>query len=282
MKTRRKGRLDVRGGTVQSVERAFDILQAFSNDEPQLTAADLGKRLGLSRPTVYRLLGTLIHKGLVRTVGKPQTFTLDVGVARLAHVWFAQVDAINAARPIAAAVREDLKETVAVFVLRGDQRLCVLEARSHHPLSVTRGVGDLAPVWTGASGKSLLAHVPEATLATIFSNLPASVDVDKLRSELEAVRRNGFAVSRGEIYLGAVGVASPFFDYMGNVAGSLGVFAPEARFGQDAVDRAVDRIGKACAQLSSDLGYVPATHELTSSGVQPHRTSVARESLDTV
>jgi DNA-binding IclR family transcriptional regulator len=257
MKTARASRRSPRkSGTVQSVERAFDILYAFSLDQPQLSAADLGKRLGLSRPTVYRLLDTLISKGIVRRVGKPQNFALDIGVAKLAHVWFGQVDSINASRPIATAVRDDMKETVAVFVLQGTQRLCVVEARSHHPLSVTRGVGHFAPAWSGASGKAILAHVDEQTLRAVLAKLPTEVTEEKLRRELASVRRNGFAISRGEIYVGAVGVAAPFFDYMGYVAGSLGVFAPEARFGRENIEIASARVRQACAQLSTELGNV--------------------------
>jgi DNA-binding IclR family transcriptional regulator len=126
---------------------------------------------------------------------------------------------------------------------------------------VTRGVGDLAPAWTGASGKAILAHVSEATLKSVLHHLPAGVDEKTLRAELESVRRKGIAVSRGEIYVGAVGMAAPFFDYIGNVAGSMGVFAPEARFGSDSINKARKRVRKGCQQLSAALGDVAAARE---------------------
>ena len=55
------------GTTVQSVERAFSILESFDERHPARTAADIAETAGLARPTTYRMLQTLRRLGYVTT-----------------------------------------------------------------------------------------------------------------------------------------------------------------------------------------------------------------------
>ena len=48
---------------VRAVGRALEILMAFSEDAPELSAGELLKRVDLSRPKLYRLLYTLEEHG---------------------------------------------------------------------------------------------------------------------------------------------------------------------------------------------------------------------------
>src|SRR6266849_4173336 len=100
--------------TVRAVERAIEILQSFSVGKPSMSVVELQKTVRLSRPTLYRLLHTLVAKGLVRADGEPQRFTLDHGVAQLAHVWMSALDASNAAGPIISRLRDQTGETSAL------------------------------------------------------------------------------------------------------------------------------------------------------------------------
>ena len=66
------------GDSVRAVERALDILKAFTPSDHQLTASELLKRVDLSRPTLYRLLRTLENSGFVMSSGDPQRFQLGL------------------------------------------------------------------------------------------------------------------------------------------------------------------------------------------------------------
>src|SRR3974390_2127712 len=143
-------------GTVRAVERAIEILEAFSI-KPSMSVLEIQKAVGLSRPTLYRILETLASKGLVRAHGEPQRFSLDYAVGRLAKSWLSGLDIVTAARPILESLHEDSKETVGLMVLRGQQSICVLELPSPHVLVIARGIGPMGHLARGASGKSILA-----------------------------------------------------------------------------------------------------------------------------
>ena len=142
---------------VRAVDRAIEILQCFTPDKPMMSVLEIQQRVPLSRPTLYRLLHTLAQKGMIRAFGEPQRFSLDYGVGRLAYNWTAGIDPIVIGRSIVENLRAKTNETAALFMLRGDQRLCVLEMAAPHILRISWGIGEAQPVTSGASGKAILA-----------------------------------------------------------------------------------------------------------------------------
>ena len=238
---------------VRAVGRALDIVLAFTAHDLELSATDLLKRVPLSRPTLYRLLHTLEEKGFIVALGEPQRFRLGPAIANLTRVWTSTFDVSAVADPIMKKAWTETGETVALFVPRGNQRLCVAELPSEQVLSFRRGVGYLEPLPRGASGKAILA----------FMDLPANeiglyaqgiaVEPSQLSIELARTRKTHFAMSRGDIVPGAIGIAAPFFDRTGNVAGSIAVFGPEFRIDSGARKELCTKVVRYGEELSTAL-----------------------------
>ncbi len=228
------------GKTIRSIERAFDVLSCFDRTAPQLSVTDLRKRLGLSRPTLYRILATLEGKGIVRSFGEPQRFELAHGASRLAANWIGSDDFIRAARPILRRLWQETDETVALFVAGGDgDKICIDELQSPQALTFTRGVGFSEKLGVGASGKSMLAFMPEGAAD----------------AGLAEVRRSGVCVSEGEIIEGAVAIAAPVFGRDGRVAGGLCLFGPEVRLNGARRKDCITRVRTASVDISQALGF---------------------------
>ena len=241
--------------SVRAVDRAIQILQAFSPQRPSMSVLEIQKEIRLSRPTVYRLLETLASHGLIRVHGTPQRFSLDYGIGQLAQNWVMGLDVLATAQPIIKRLNEDTKETVCLNVLRGIECVCVLELQGPHALTMSRGIGPRDQLWRGASGKAMLPFLPEADLDVVLRTAPKGTDRKALMEELAAIRRNGFCVTRSEIFTGAVGIAAPYFDHSQRVAGSIIVTGPEARFSEDQVAKTARRVADSAAELSAVLGY---------------------------
>jgi IclR family acetate operon transcriptional repressor len=240
--------------SVRAVERAIEILQCFSPEKPWMSVLEIQRKVPLSRPTLYRLLQTLASKGLIRIEGEPQRFALDYAVGGLAHSWMAGLDVIGLARPILERLRAETGETAALFVRRGALRQCVLELTSPQVLSMSRGIGETDHVRRGASGKAILAFMDESDIAAVLRSLPKGTDPKRLSADLARVRRDGLAISRGEVFVGAIAIAAAYFDHAGRVAGSLGVFGPQARLDEQWVAKTSRAVVKCAAELSTALG----------------------------
>jgi IclR family transcriptional regulator, acetate operon repressor len=215
-------------GGVRAVDHAIAILQCFTPEQPALSVIDIQKRVGLSRPTLYRLLQTLSQRDLIDAEGEPQRFRLSHGVMKLSHVWLKGLDVVVLARSIVERLRDLTGETAALFKLEADLGICVLECESRHVLSTSRGVGDSLSIIQGSTGKAMLAFMEAERQAELLRPLPG-LQRARLEEGLKFARRHGYATSRSEIFVGAVAVSAPYFDHRGAVIGSVGLYGPGAR-----------------------------------------------------
>ncbi|MDZ4397188.1 IclR family transcriptional regulator [Hydrogenophaga sp.] len=240
------------GESVRAVDRALEILMAFTATDHQLTASELLKRVDLSRPTLYRLLRTLEHSGFIVSSGDPQRFELGPSVAHLAHVWSSSLDIATLAQPMLRRLWDQTGETVALLVHQGNSRICVAELPSAQPLSFKRGLGYREDVTLGASGRAILAHVP--TPESYLNKSGETVNVSAYLDRLQQIREQGYAISRDELIQGAVAVAVPFFLGNDKVMGSLAVFGPGVRVDQARVSVFVTLLKEEARKLSQALG----------------------------
>ncbi|RYF09454.1 MAG: IclR family transcriptional regulator [Deltaproteobacteria bacterium] len=243
-------------GAVRAVNRALEILLAFTPQDDQLTVGELQKRVDLSRPTLYRLLHTLEQSRFLVSSGEPQRFRLGPAVARLAQVWSASHNVASVAAPMLRRVWEESRETVALFVAEGLHRVCMAELQSPQPLSFKRGVGYRERLVLGASGRAILAHTPLVgdELAAYADGV--EIDLERYPAELARIRERGFAVSTDELIQGAVAVAAPFFNGANQVAGSIGIFGPTVRLSTKEVEVMGALLVREAAALSHALGQV--------------------------
>jgi len=244
--------------SVRAVDRAVDILRAFSAERPSLSVLEIQRKVRLSRPTVYRLLETLASHGFVRAHGTPQRFSLDYAVGQLAQNWLGGLDPVAAGRPIIERLHEQTKESVGLMVLRGHRHFCVLELPSPHVLSMARGIGPMGHLGVGAGGKAILAFMSEKDIEAVLRTLPKGVHKDGVIVDLAEIRGDKFRVSRSEIFDGAVGIAAPYFDNSNCVVGSITVFGPELRFDEERIAKVTKHVLESAAELSSALGQASA------------------------
>ncbi|MDR2240535.1 MAG: IclR family transcriptional regulator [Zoogloeaceae bacterium] len=241
--------------SVRAVDRAIAILQAFSAERPLMSVIDIQKCVGLTRPTLYRLLNTLARRGLIQSEGDPLRFKLAHGVMSLAHTWLSTLDMVNTARPIVEGLRETTGETTALFKLQDDRAVCVLEYQSRHELSISRGIGASLSIAQGATGRAMLAFIERDAQAGFIEQMPRNAQRARLERELATTRQHGYATSRSEIVLGAIAISAPYFDHHGLVAGSVGLYGSSARVSEDQVEGVARLVVDAGRKISSLLGF---------------------------
>lgn len=240
---------------VRAVARALEILTAFTPQDFELSAADLLKRVDLSRPTLYRLLYTLEQHAFLVSSGEPQQFRLGPAVAELAQVWASQPDVSAVAQPVLRRLWERTKETVALFVPQGSSRFCLAELPSPQPLNFKRGVGYTERIVRGATGRAILAYMDATPQQRRRWSEQAGIDPETLETELAQTRKRGYATSRNELIDGAVAIGVPFFDRRGSIAGSIGIFGPEVRLNAARQQQIAHLLKHEASSLSGALGF---------------------------
>jgi len=191
---------------VQSVERAFSILETFDEQHPARTAADIAEVAGLARPTTYRMLQTLRRLGYVRNVGG--RFEVTPRVLRLGAGYLGRESLAARAQPTLDAISEQLGEHIALGVLDGDEVITLAASNSPQSryLAVAVQVGQRLPADRTSLGRILLAH-------------RAGAD-DK---DARQIRADGYVVTDGLFETGLRSLAVPIRDHTGEVVASLSV-----------------------------------------------------------
>jgi IclR family transcriptional regulator, pca regulon regulatory protein len=242
------------GGSVQSLVRGLDILFCVCESDAPMSPADLAASLDLPRPTVYRLVDTLVTRGLLARQGRslvPTPRLLMLGGTNRAMLSLRGV-----AHPHLQRLLAEVGETAGLHIRVGDHRMCVEEIEGHHGIRWARGVGFTAPVWSGAVGHVLLAGIPEQAREEVYERIeltPLAANsvrsIDELRERVDLARERGWSSSRSETVDGAAATAAPVHDEYGTVA-VMSLYAPADRF--DVLHDHVDDLLRAAGDASRD------------------------------
>jgi IclR family acetate operon transcriptional repressor len=219
---------------VQSVERAFALLEALAEAGPEgMTLSELARLLGLSKSAAYAILQTLLAGGFVADSGSGMSrrYRLGMALARLGDVVVSQI----ALRDVALTVMRDLTRetglTSRVAVL--DEPYAVVIARvdaPHRTVRFTANLGKREHLHCSAVGKAMLSALPEETVREILATagLPEKTvhtitDADALRTELKTVAERGYAIDDEEDNEGVFCVGSAILDRSGICVGAVSV-----------------------------------------------------------
>jgi DNA-binding IclR family transcriptional regulator len=250
--------------TAVTLTRGLAILEAIASAQSPdgLTHAAIALRVGLSRSTLYRYLALLLDAGFIETDVASHRYRLGGRVQVLAAS--ATREAAFAQRALAysrLASQATGEQSQAVVLTRGEAVTIAVApvARTVGFLSTRTGPGMADPIHCSGCGKLFLAWGCEQMPASYFEHAfeahteSTVTDPDLLLDELELIRRQGFAVDRGERYEGIACVAVPVFDAPDHICGALAVVMARARLESSMARSLADRLRPIGDRFSHEL-----------------------------
>lgn len=201
---------------VSALQRGFAVLECFAGTDRPLGNGDIARSTGIPRPTVSRLIATLVALGHLRPARETDKYELAAGVVRLAKAFLARVDVRRWARPHVSALAEATGMSSFLAVRDGHDMLVVEASRSRAALMLLgTGVGSRLSLATSALGRGWLAAVDEATRARAIAALSGDARIETaatgaaLERAFNDAMRRGYAVSIGEWHAQINSVAVP-------------------------------------------------------------------------
>lgn len=254
--------------TLSTVRNAVRALAVLAEQGP-LRLTPLAAQLELGKSTAHLLLQTLAADGMVEVDLVSGAYRVglrafEIGATAIEQGGFG-------ARLIGAM--EELgrrcNESVSLGVLSAGSVLIAQRVESPEVLRADIRPGTRMPLHASASGKVLLAAIPErSVLQFLPESLTASArkthrDRAALLAELEQVRAQGFAAQSDEFVDGIAAVAAPVFAAGGKMLAALSIAGPAARFEEA---RWVELLLPAAAEMSRLSGHLPRIHALAPNG----------------
>jgi IclR family KDG regulon transcriptional repressor len=253
---------------VRAVERALDVLAAFSTAEPELTLTGLSSKLNLSASTTYRLLVTLQNRRYVEHNHQTGGYRLGVACLDLGAVFLSQLDFRDRVLPLLESLREECKETVHLAVLDAKQMEVIYLEKLEGLLPIGMmgsRVGGRAPAHCTGLGKCLLAYLPDSVVRQFYKTrglraytANTITDVDDLLLDMAKIRERGYAVDDVEHESDVKCVAAPVWNHREAVVGAVSVSGPEQRMDQlISESKLVEKVLAAAHEASLSMGYAP-------------------------
>ncbi|GAB3288245.1 IclR family transcriptional regulator [Parasphingorhabdus pacifica] len=238
------------------------VLAAFveRGGEGALTASRIARDTGLSVQTVHRMLGDLAGTGLTMQDPHSKRWTLGPLALGLGGAASKQITLRDVARPYLERITEATAETSVLALRDGTHATYADFVESPHRLALREHVGMRLPLTTGASRLVILAYLRSEERQSMIDALHEAghvTDPVQLQEECARVRHHGYAVSRGVITTGAVGLAAPIL-VADSAVGSLMLAAPEVRCGEEDETRIAKTVVAEAHKLSTVCSSHPA------------------------
>ena len=244
------------GGGVQSLERAFAILETMADAGGVISLSQLANDAQLPLPTIHRLVRTLVDLGYVRQEASRQ-YSLGPRLIRLGETTSRMVS--RWARPHMERLAHELGESVNLAMLDGDQVVYIGQVMaSRNSMRMFTEVGRrVLPHSTGV-GKAIMADMdPEQVKAILArTGMPARTehtitDPEAFAAELGRTRARGYALDEGEQEVGVRCVAVVVPDTPQRLALSLS--GPVTRVTDEFVARATGPLHRAAEAISAQV-----------------------------
>ncbi|MFZ5631328.1 MAG: IclR family transcriptional regulator [Bacillota bacterium] len=241
---------------VRAIKRAFEILEILRIEKEPKSLAYLHQTLGLSKTTIARILNTLESGGYVERDSSLQKYTLGIKFFYYGNAVYERLTIKQVTAPVLKRIRDACLETVYIYILHNNRRLCVDYLPGKNSVRVMTYLGEESPLYVGASGKVILAHFSNEELEQYFKETelipftPNSiVNRDLLEQDLKLIRQRGYAVSLGEKTSGVLSVSAPLMDEKGRVRASISIAAPLDR--QSEVEKYIKLVAEGANEINS-------------------------------
>jgi DNA-binding IclR family transcriptional regulator len=254
--------------TVPALARGLQLLTQFSSEERELSGAELSRRLGLPRASVFRMLQTLEQSGFVERVGEGSNYKLGLGVLRLGFAYLASMELTEHGRPVIDALRDACGYSAQIVVRDGREVVFVAKAAGHNAMFHSIQVGARLPAHATVLGRVLLSDLdpaalallyPEPTLRAYTSLTPTTPQ--QLFEVVAQVRVQGFAVSQSGFETGISTIAAPVFDDRGRIVAAVSISVPAPKIEVTELSTLTEQVLQAARQLTQRLSHRPPHNE---------------------
>jgi IclR family transcriptional regulator, acetate operon repressor len=242
-------------GSVQSLERAFELLELLADSGGAQGLSQLSSSSGLPPATIHRLMSTLVTLGYVRRGGSRQ-YILGPRLIRLGETGSQMLG--SWAKPHLAELVALYGETANLAMLEGDAAVFIAQVPGRHSMRMFTEPGRHVDAHCTAVGKAMLAQLPEAKVREILGHtgMPAKTpntitDPELLLAHLGVIRQQDYAVDDGEQEVGVrcIAVTIP----RSPTLAAISITGPQARMHEAAVRAIVPTLQRVAADLSKEF-----------------------------
>ena len=247
---------------VQSVDRTLTILEVLSDCNDGLGITEISSLVNLHKSTVHRLLSTLIYKGYVVQDEESSKYKITFKLFELGSKKVHKLDLLEISRPYTKMLMESVNEVVHLIIREETDIVYIDKVEANNTISMASRIGKRNPMYCTATGKAILAYLPEEEIREVWNKSKivkltkkTNTDFILFKKELQEVKKNGYAIDDEENEIGVKCVGAPIFDMNGDVVAAISVTGPVTRITDDKIDFISNEVMQCTNLISKEMGY---------------------------
>lgn len=244
---------------IRSFAKGMRVLELLSDNEA-LTVTRVAKLMNVNRATSHRFLSTLKELGYVDKDDSSRYY-LTTKVIELGMRVLDRFEIRKIAHPFLQELSAKFNETINLGYFNGEEVLTIDKIDSTEILRMDAGIGGREPAYCTSLGKAILAFLPENQLEGYLQRTELTpftpntvVSIEKLKSELNHIKENGYAIDDEELSVGLRCVGAPLFSHSGQGLYAISISGPSIRMGSKRMAEMQRELSKICENLSGKLG----------------------------
>jgi IclR family transcriptional regulator, KDG regulon repressor len=246
---------------VQSLGRAFAILEEVARHREGIGLAELSKLVGLHNSTTFHLAKTMVSLGYMRQERDSKRYRVGRPLFALAASALDEIEMVNLATPILEDLSRESGESGHFAVRMGDSVVVIARTSGAGAFQLTDRVGVVRPAHCTALGKIILASLRPDQLKRFLervelkpSTRKSITDPSALLRQITEIRRDAIAFDDGEFNAEVRCVAVPVYNFTGEVIGALGISGPIWRMTDQVLQSRAKLVQTAAKRLSAEFG----------------------------
>lgn len=245
-----------------AILRAVRVLEAIARQDAPPQLSEICREVDLPKPTVYRILTTLEHAGLIGREPGSKRYTCAERLNALAGETLLRSPNRAARRAVLEELVEQVGETCNLTIPNNNSVLYLDRVEASWPLRISLGAGSKVPLYASASGKMFLSYLPKRSRERFLRVTPlirhtqnTLTDPSRLSREFEQIRANGYSVDNEEYLAGICCLAVPVRDSDGRVVAGVAVHAPSTRMRLDQAMEYLPTLRQAADAISQTIDW---------------------------
>lgn len=214
---------------VPAARNALEILRLLSTIDVPISASRIRTELGLPRSSTYHLLNEMVEAGFVVHLPENQTYGLGLAAYAMASAYATQQPLVRASTKHLERIAGLVGGSGHLSRMAGSEIVYLQEVRAPGALCLVTDKGVRLQAHRTASGRAMLALLPDAEWRAAYSTSTEGGSFRALKERLEEVRERGWEQEVEEVSRGQASVAVAVVDHVGRPAAALAVTYPVGR-----------------------------------------------------
>jgi IclR family KDG regulon transcriptional repressor len=247
-----------------TVVKGIKVLESLVMAAQPMSLGEISESCDMSKSNAHRLLHTLAACGYVHHDPVTRHYQATLRMWEMGSRVHERLDLRSIAAPHLNWLATTTEETVHLAVFDKLEALYLDKVDGIHAVRTYVNVGDRSPSYASASGKAMLAYLPDEVIAQVEKTIVKFTEKtvrspEELRQHLERIRTTGFSITTGEWRPGVMAVSRAIRGDTGRVLAAIGVAAPIDRTHRVTLEKMTESVRMAATRIEEDLGFSAGT-----------------------